>query len=101
MPLLVQHEKQIFFDIAILLLASRKPAIGDVRELHLLHELLGSSLVQNLEQPLVLRSAELCFVEIKTRCVVVTSLKCFFSGADERVDEVGLLAYQTRHCSVV
>ena len=68
-PLLVQYEQQIFLDIAVLLLVRWKPAIGNVLQLHLLHELLGAGLLKYLEQALVLGSAQLRFVQIE-RCSV-------------------------------
>ena len=48
--LLIEHEEQVFLDVAIRLLGRRQPTIGDVVELHLLHELLGARLLQHLHQ---------------------------------------------------
>ncbi len=85
-PLFVQHEQQIFLDIAVLLLVRGKPAIRDVLQLHLLHELLGTSLLKYLEKALVLGSAQLRLVEIKRGSVAVTRLERFLTCGDERVD---------------
>ena len=64
-PLLVEHEEQVVLDVAELLLAGRQLAVGDVLELHLLHELLDARLLQHLQQALVLRAAELRLVELE------------------------------------
>ena len=70
-PLLVEHEEQIVLDVAIRLLGRRQLAIGDVIELHLLHELLDARLLQHLHQALVLRAAELRLVQAQRRRVRV------------------------------
>ena len=57
--LLVEHVKKIVLDISVLLLARWKSPIGYVLQLHLLHELLRTCLLQHLQQPLVLRSTQL------------------------------------------
>ena len=100
-PFFVEHVQHVVLDIAVLLLAPRQPAVGNVGELHLLHELLRSGLLENLEQSLVLGATQLCLVEIQRRFVVVAGFERLLAGGDQRIYQVGLLLDQSRHRGVV
>ena len=68
-PLFVQHEVERLFQIPHALLLHGQLAVGDGVELHPLHQLLGSRLVQHLEQPLVLGHAQPGLIELQRRIV--------------------------------
>ena len=98
---LVEHEQQLLLDVAECLLRRRQLAIGDVLELHLLHELLVARLVHQLEQPPVLRMAELRLIELERRAARVARLEQPLAFGDEHVDELRLLAHEPRDGGVV
>ena len=56
--LFVQHVQQIVFDVAELLLGRGHFAIGNVIQLHALHELFHARLLHRFHQLLVLRTAQ-------------------------------------------
>ena len=101
MALLVEHVKKIVLDIAVLLLARWKSPIGDVLQLHLLHELFGTGLLQHFQQALVLRSTQLRLIQVQRCLVVFVCLECLLPGGDQCVDEIGLSSHQPRHGRVV
>ena len=100
--LLVEHEEQVVLHVAVRLLGGGQPPVGDVLELHLLHELLVARLLQHLHQAPALRTAELRLVQLAApRLCVSPRLEVALGLADERVDELRLPAHDARDGGVV
>jgi hypothetical protein len=99
--LLVQHEEERVLEVAHALLLERQLPVGDGVELHPLHQLLDPRLVQHLEQPLVLRHAQLGLVELEggilPRLLVLEQL---FGFGQQRVDDGRLPPHQLPHLAV-
>ena len=79
-----------------------QPAVGDVLELHLLHELLGALLLQHLHEPLVLRAAELRLVELQRRgggVALLASRAPPRRRARSRAPSAGARAARPRRCA--
>ncbi len=99
--LLIEHVQQVVLDVAQALLRRRQPAIGDVVELHLLHERLDALLLQCLQEALVLGSAQLCLVKRVRGVAGLAVGHRALTGRDELVDHLRLAAHQPRDRGVV
>src|SRR5688572_19847118 len=99
--LLIDHVEQLFLDVGELPLARRDLAIGDHVELALLHELPIALLLQNLEEALVLRRAEVRLIQARSSSVSLALLQSALSLSYQAVDELGLLAREARDHPVV
>ena len=102
MPALVEHEVQLVFDIAHLLVARRQLAVREPVQLHPLHHRLDALLVQEFQQLLVLGRAELRLVQQFGALVQGLLVRQQRLGlGDEIVDDPGLLADQLDYLGVV
>jgi hypothetical protein len=99
--LLVEHEEQVFLDVAELLLGRRLLAVGDVRELLLQDQLLDAGLLHHLQQALVLGAAHPRLVEAERGRVLVAGGEGLLALGDEIVRELRLAAHQPRDGAVV
>ena len=78
-----------------LLLARGQLAVGEAVQLHALHQLFDTLLVEQLQQLLVLRHAELRFIEQRRALVLaVFLLEQRLGFADQIIGDCRLLAHQ-------
>src|SRR5678815_962995 len=70
-------------------------------QLHLLHELLCSRLLKDLEKPLVLWRAELRLIELYCRGLSVTGLECALAFSNQRICEIALLSHKSGNRRIV
>src|SRR5258707_34728 len=101
MPPFIEHEQQIFLDVAVRLLVRRQLPVGEVLELHLQHELLVTLLLHELEEPPVLRVAHLRLVELDRGVLRIPRAQVTLRIGDELIDHLHLTAHQPRHGCVV
>ena len=99
--LLVEHEVERVLEVAHPLLLHRQLAVGDRVELHPLDQLLDPGLVEHLEQPLVLRHAELGLVQLERRVLPgLLVLEQPLGLGEQGVHHPGLLPHQLGHLAV-
>ena len=99
---LVHHEIQIVLDVPHLLIAGGELAVGQPIQLDALHELLHTLLVEQLEELLVLRHAELRLVEQLGALVIgVFTRQQRLAARDEIVRNRGLPADELHDLGVV
>src|SRR3569833_1232381 len=101
MALLVEHEEQVLFDVAIGLLACRQTTIGDVLELLLLNRLLDTRLVEHLHQATILRATQLRLIQLENGLALLALLDVALRFADELIDELRLTIHEPRDGGVV
>ncbi len=99
--LLVQHEVERVLQVPHPLLLHRQLAVRDRVELHPLNQLLDPGLVVHLEQPLVLRHAELGLVQLERRLLPgLVVLEEPLGFGEQGIDHPGLLPHQLGHLAV-
>jgi len=102
MAALVQHEVQVVFDVAHLLVARRLLAVRQAVQLDALHQGLDPRLLQQLHETLVLRHGELRLIQLDAAVVLGgVVLEQRLGLADQVVSDGGLLAHQLHDLRVV
>ena len=90
MPLLVEDVEEVVLQVTVLLLRDPQLPVGEVVELHPLHELLDALLLERLQEALVLRASQPRLVQRDASPLFVALLEQPFPFGDQRIRHLGL-----------